>query len=149
MPCLRCRFWPPVPGPGHPSDTYRGDGAFVGLASADADCPLEGHHEDLSVADLSCASALAQGIDRLLNEWISDGDLEADLVRKADLHRRSAVCLNPVKLTAVALDSSQRDPGYFRPVEGFQHVVRLFRTNDSDHQFHGTAPFQKRHAGAV
>src|SRR4051812_20936741 len=104
MPCLLCRPWQPAPAQGRPSSIHRCDGTLVGLASANADRPLQRQHEDLPVAALACASALAQGIDRRLYEWIRDGDLEADLVRKTDLPRRAPVCLDSVELPAVALD---------------------------------------------
>ena len=46
----------------------RRDGAFVGLAGADADRLLERHDEDLAVADLAGPRALAQRVDRRLDE---------------------------------------------------------------------------------
>ena len=112
----------------------------VGLAGADADRPLQRHDEDLAVADLAGAPALAERVDRRLDERIGDGDLEADLVGEPDLHGRAAVGLDPVELTSVALDPAQRDPAHLGAVEGFQHVVRLLRTDDADHEFHSPAP---------
>ena len=107
---------------------------------ADADHPLQRHDEDLAVADLAGPTALAEGIDRRLDERIGDRDLEADLVGEPDLHGRAAVGLDPVELTAVALDPADREPAHVGAVEGLQHVVRLLRPDDADHEFHSPAP---------
>ena len=73
------------------------------------------------------------------DELVGDGDLEADLVREAHLHRRAAVGLDPVELTAMALHAAHRDAAHLGTVERFQYVVRLLRAHDADHEFHGSS----------
>ena len=119
---------------------HRGDGVVVGLGRADAHHALERHDEDLAVADLAGLRALAQRVDRRLDERVGDRDLEADLLRQAHLHARAAVGLDPVELTAVALHAAERDPAHLGAVERLQHVVRLLRPDDADHELHGPAP---------
>ncbi len=80
----------------------------VGLAGADADDPLQRHHEDLAVADLVGARPVAERVDRRLDELVRDGDLEADLLGESHLHGRPAVGLDPVELAAVPLDAAHR-----------------------------------------
>ena len=71
-----------------------------------------------------------------LDELVGDGDLEADLLREPHLHGRAAVGLDPVELAAVSLDPAQRDAAHLGAVERLQHVVRLLRPHDPDHQLH-------------
>ena len=55
----------------------------VGLAGADPHHALERDDEDLAVADLAGARALAERVDRRLHERVGDRDLEAHLLRRA------------------------------------------------------------------
>ena len=119
---------------------HRRHGEVVGLAGADAHDALERDDEDLAVADLVGAPAVAERVDRRLDERVGDGDLEAHLVGEADLHGRAAVGLDAVELAAVALHAAHREPAHLGAVEGFQHVVRLLRPHDADHELHSPAP---------
>ena len=76
-------------------------------AGADADDPLERHDEDLAVADLAGPRALAERVDRRLDERVGDGDLEAHLLGEPHLHPRAAVGLDAVELAAVALHAAR------------------------------------------
>ena len=108
------------------------------VAGADPHRPLERHDEDLAVADLAGAGALAERLDRGLDEVVGDGDLEADLLREPHLHGGAAVGLDPVELAAVALHAADRDAAHLGAVEGLQHVVRLLGPDDADHEFHNS-----------
>ena len=85
---------------------------------------------------------------------VGDGDLEADLLREPHLHGRAAVGLDPVELAAVALHAAHREPAHLGAVERLQHVVRLLRPDDADHEFHNsplsrTADWSPASAGAA
>ena len=75
-----------------------------------------GDDEDLAVADLAGPGALAERLDRRLDERVGDGDLEADLLGEPHLHGRAAVGLDPVELTPVALDAAHRDAAHLGAV---------------------------------
>jgi len=66
----------PRPGSACSSLVNRGDGAHVGIAGADANRLLERHDEDLAVADLAGAGALAERADGRIDELVGDGDLQ-------------------------------------------------------------------------
>ena len=53
------------------------------------------------------------------------------------LHGRAAVGLDAVELAAVALDAAHREPAHLGAVERLEHVVRLLRADDADHELHG------------
>src|SRR4051812_32896323 len=80
------------------SCAHRGHGAVIDLACAYPDGAHEWHHEDLAVAHLSRAAALADRVDGRLHEVLRHGDLHAHLVGKAHLHGRAAVGLDPLEL---------------------------------------------------
>src|SRR6476659_4636809 len=106
MPCRRCRS-PARPGRRR-SCAHRRHGAVIGLARAYAHGALERDDEDLAVAHFAGARALAEGLDRRLDEVIRDGDLEAHLVREPHLDGGAPVRLDAVELPAVALDATER-----------------------------------------
>ena len=85
-------------------------------------------------------AALAERVDRRLDEVVGDRDLEADLLRQAHLHRRPAVGLDPLQLAPVPLHAAHRDPAHLGAVERLQHVVGLLRPHDADHQLHCSPP---------
>src|SRR5918997_159407 len=72
--------------------------------------------EDLAVALLPGTRALANRLDRRLDELVGHRDVEADLVGEADLHRGAAIGLNAVELASVALHASDGDPPYLGAV---------------------------------
>ena len=119
---------------------HRRHGAVVLLAGADADDPLERHDEYLAVTYLAGACALAEGVDRRLDERIGHGDLEPDLLGQPHLHGRAAVGLDPVELTSVALDPAQGDPAHLGAVQGLQNVIGLLRAHHADHELQGSPP---------
>src|SRR3954468_5687941 len=123
------------------SGTHRRHGAVVDLAGADPDCAHERDDEDLAVADLAGAAALADRVDGRLHEVLRHGDLDPDLVRQAHLHGRAAVGLDALELAAVALHAADRDAAHLRAVERLQHVVHLLRPDDADHELHCALPF--------
>ena len=93
-------------------------------------------HEDLAVADLAGPAAVAERVDRRLDELVGHRDLEADLLRQPDPHRRAAVGLDPVELTAVALHAAHREAPHLGAVQGLEHLVRLLGTDDPDNELH-------------
>src|SRR3954470_12256907 len=115
-------------------------GAVVDLAGAYSNSPHEWHDEDLAVADLAGAAALAYRVDGRLHEVLGHGDLDTDLVREAHLHGGAAVGLDTLELAAVALHAADRDAAHLRAVERLEHVVDLLRPDDADHELHGLAP---------
>ena len=121
---------------------HRGDRAHVGVAGADADRVLQRQDEDLAVADLAGAGALAKGVDGRLDELVGDGDLQPDLVGEPHLDGRAAVGLDPLELTPMSLHATHRDPAHVGAVERLEHIVRLLRPHDADHQFH-VLPFSR------
>src|SRR3954469_526048 len=122
------------------SGTHRRHGAVVDLAGADPDRAHERDDEDLAVANLAGAPALADRMDGRLHEVLRHGDLDADLVREAHLHGRAAIGLDALELAAVALDPADRDAAHLGAVERLQHVVDLLRPDDPDDELHGPAP---------
>src|SRR5687768_8263958 len=104
---------------------------MVGFTRADANGTLEREDEDLAVADLAGAAALAERLERRIDEVVGHRDLEPDLVGESHLHGGAAVGLDPVELTAVTLDAGYRGAAHLGPVEGLQYVVRLLRANDA------------------
>src|SRR3954452_13987359 len=116
-------------------------GAVVDLAGAYSNGPHERHHEDLAVAHLARATALADRVDGRLHEVLRHGDLDTNLVREAHLHGRAAVGLDALELAAVALHAADRDAAHLRAVERLQHVVHLLRPDDADHELHCALPF--------
>src|SRR3954449_11373929 len=122
------------------SRAHRGHGAVVDLARAYAHRAHERHHEDLAVARLAGAAALADRVDGRLHEVLRHGDLDADLVRKPHLHGGAAVGLDALELAAVTLHAADRDAAHLGAVERLQHVVDLLRPDDADHELHGLAP---------
>src|SRR3954469_4925272 len=129
------------------SGTHRRHGAVVDLAGADPDRAHERDDEDLAVANLAGADALADRLDGRLHEVLRHGDLDADLVRKAHLHGRAAVGLDALELATVALHAADRNAAHLGPVERLEHVVDLLRPDDADHELHGLAPFLPRTVG--
>ena len=115
----------------------------VGLAGADAHRALEVDHEDLAVAHLAGAAAVAERVDRRLDEGVGDRDLEANLLGEAHLHGGAAVGLDPLELTAVPLDTTHRYPPHLGAIERLEDVVRLLGANDPDHQLQ-CSPFPSR-----
>src|SRR5262249_6218733 len=128
----------------------RRHGAGVDVAGADPDRLLEVEDEDLAVADLAGAAALAERRDGRLDELVGDRDLEPDLVREPHLDGGTAVGLDPLALTAVTLHPAHRDPAHVGAVETLEHVVGLLRPHDADHQFHVRLPIRSgpRRGGA-
>ena len=123
----------------HHVAAHRRDGAVVALAGADPDRAFEIDDEDLAVADLAGLGALAERLERRLDELVRDGDLEADLLGETHLHARAAIRLDAIELAAVALDAAQREPAHLGAVEGLEHVVDLVRSDDADDELHAAA----------
>src|SRR3954452_6586114 len=122
------------------SRPHRRDGAMIDLARADPDGSHQRNDEDLAVADLARAGALAERLDGGLDEVLAHGDLAADLVGEPHLHGRATVGLDALELAAVALDAADRDAADLGAVERLQHVVDLLRPDDPDDELHGPAP---------
>ncbi len=97
------------------------------------------HDEDLAVADLAGLAALAERVDRRLDELLGDRDLEAHLLRQAHLHARAAIGLDALELAAVALHAAHREAAHLGAVEGLEHVVGLVRSDDPDDELHARA----------
>src|SRR5919112_719471 len=123
-----------------PSRTHRGHGRVVGLAAANPHDLLDVEHEDLAVADLAGPAAVAQRLDRRLDEVVGDRDLEPHLLRQPDADGRAAVGLDAVELTAVTLHAAHREPSDLGAVQRLEHLVGLLGTDDPDHQLHAHAP---------
>src|SRR3954453_19357284 len=115
-------------------------GAVVDLAGGYSNGPHERYDEDLAVADLAGAAALADRVDGRLHDVLGHGDLDSDLVREAHLHGRAGVGLDALELAAVALHAADRDAAHLRAVERLEHVVDFLRPDDADHELHGLAP---------
>src|SRR4051794_10626435 len=130
------------------SRAHRCHGAVVDLAGAYPHCAHERDHEDLAVAHLAGAGALAERVDGGFDEVLRDRDLDAHLVGEPHLHGRAAVGLDALELAPVALYAADRDAAHLRAVERLQHVVHLLRPDDSDHELHGAAPSLPRTFGA-
>src|SRR3954468_15447069 len=96
---------------------YGRDCAVVDLAGAYAHRPHERHDEDLAVADLAGAAALADRVDGRLHEVLAHGDLHPDLVGEPHLHGRAAVGLDALELPAVALNAADGDAAHLGSVE--------------------------------
>src|SRR3954452_21452534 len=111
---------------------HRRDSALVGLAGADPYGALQRDDEDLPVADLPGAAALAERLDRRVDEVVGDGDLKAHLLRQGHLHGRAAVRLDALELAAVPLHPADRNAPDLGAVEGFQGVVRPLGPDDAD-----------------
>src|SRR4051812_12076267 len=135
------------------SRPHRRDGAMIDLARADPDGSHQRNDEDLAVADLARAGALAERLDGGLDEVLAHGDLAADLVGEPHLHGRATVGLDALELAAVALDAADRDTADLGAVERLQDVVDLLRPDDADHELHSAAPLsnvdarRERHGG--
>jgi hypothetical protein len=95
-----------------------------------------GRTKILPVADLAGAGALAERVDGGVDEVVGDRDLKAHLLGEAHLHGGAAVGLDPVELTAVALDAADRESPHLGFVKGLQHLVSLLGPDDADHEFH-------------
>jgi hypothetical protein len=110
--------------------------AVVDLAGADPYRLVERDNEDLPVADLAGATALAERLDRRLDEVIGDRDLEANLLRERHLDCRPAIGLDALELTAVPHHAGKRQPAHLRAVQRFEDVIGLLRSDDADDKLH-------------
>src|SRR4051812_2965886 len=140
MRCHRCRSGWLGRSAARPSGTHRGHGGLIGLACTYPHRPLDRDDEDLPVADLAGAGAVADRLNRRLHEVVRDADLEADLVGHLDLDGAATVGLDAVELTTVALNSAHRDSTDLGSIERLEHVVRALGTHDPDHKLHDAHP---------
>lgn len=112
------------------------DCLVAAFARADADAFVHGEHEDLAVADVACARALADAFDGGLDELVVDRDREADLLQQVDFLKRAAPHVDVSALLAAAQRVRDGDfedaAGVKRLLDGIQPVGLDVR----DDQFH-------------
>ena len=122
------------------SGAHRRHGAVVGLAGADADRPARaGRRRSCRRRPRRSARprrAPRSSARRTASETAISKRTFSD---EPHLHGRAAVGLDPVELAAVALHAAHREPAHLGAVERFQHVVRLLRPDDPDHELHRDA----------
>lgn len=106
------------------------------FARADADALVHGEHEDLAVADVPGARALADAFDGRLDKFVVDRDREADLLQQVDFLKRAAPHVDVSALLAAAQRVRHGDfedaAGVKRLLDGIQPVG----LNVRDDQFH-------------
>src|SRR6267154_1356889 len=112
----------------------------AGFASADSDRLLDGHDEDLAIADLARARCLANHLDGVLDHGIVDHDLDLDLGQKAHRVLRTTIDLGLALLPAEAFHFAHRQALDAERRQGVPDLVQLEGLEDRHDHFHCRHP---------
>jgi len=113
-----------------------GQSGVIHLTRADANHPLDRLHEDLSVAHLAGAGGGQNRLHARLDEGLGADHLDFDFLVEFHDQRGPAILLEPLVLTTVPADPTQRDAGDAGPEQGRFDFGEAVGTNDRRDQLH-------------